>query len=366
MKSYSNLYENMLDLELIRKCILDACKNKRTKRRSDVRYVKRHLDEESRKVLEMLENGTYEPDVKKPCLIYEPSCNKQREIIKPSFRYDQIIQHVLMSQLEPIIMRGMYAHSCASIPGRGDSAAKKTLERWIRGYNGKKFYVLKMDIKKFFPSIDKRILKRKLRIIINDERFLTLAEKVIDSGAEEGLPIGFYTSQWLANWYLQDLDYFIKQDLGAKHYVRYMDDMVILGRNKKELHRMRREIEGFLNERLHLTLKENWQVFRFVYTDKKTGKEKGRFIDFVGFKFYHNRTTLRKSTLGRISRKARRLSKKDRITWYDACQMNAGYSRMARAQTYHYYERNIKGVAPTKRRCRKSISRHFKKESKKR
>lgn len=367
MKTYKHLYEKLLDVDVIRDCIKDAMKNKRTKHRKDVQYVKEHIDEECYKVFDILVSENYQPIKKNTVTIVENSCHKERDIVKPRFRYDQIIQHVVMSQLEPIIHKSMYPFCCASVEDRGDKTVLKYMKKWIRKFNGKKFYVLKMDIKKFFPSIDQSLLKRKLELIIRDDRFLNLVFKIIDNGTETGLPIGFYTSQWLANWYLQDLDYFIKQELGAKYYIRYMDDMVILGRNKKELHKMRKRIAEFLQTRLHLQMKENWQVFRFVYPDKtaknKKG-EKGRCIDFVGFKFYYNRTTLRKSTLGRITKRANRLSKKDGISWYDASQMNSGYARMKRAQTHDYYTEHIKGNAPTKKKCCRVISQHQKRLNK--
>lgn len=364
MKTYKHLFEKLLDVDLIRECIKDASRNKRTKHRKDVQYVKNHMEEECYKVFDILVSETYQPIKKDAVTIVENSCRKERDIVKPRFRYDQIIQHVVMSQLEPIIMKSMYPFCCASVQNRGDRIVQKYLKKWIRKFNGKKFYVLKMDIKKFFPSIDQSLLKRKLQLKIRDEKFLDILFKIIDNGTDTGIPIGFYTSQWLANWYLQDLDYFIKQDLGAKYYVRYMDDMVILGRNKRELHRMRKRVAEFLQSELHLKLKENWQVFRFVYPDetaKNKQGERGRFIDFVGFKFYYNRTTLRKTTLGRIKKRANRLSKKDGITWYDACQMNSGYARMRRAQTHNYYTQHIKATAPTKKKCCRVISQHQKK-----
>ena len=77
---------------------------------------------------------------------------------------------------------------------------------------------------------------------------------LIIDGSEVGLPLGFYTSQWLSNFMLQPLDHFIKEQLKAVHYIRYMDDMVVFGKNKKELHRMQQEIERFLREKFNLTL----------------------------------------------------------------------------------------------------------------
>ena len=86
---------------------------------------------------------------------------------------------------------------------------------------------------------------------------------------------GNYTSQWFANFYLQDLDHYIKEDLKIPYYIRYMDDMVLFHRNKKELHKARVKIEEFLKNE-DLKLKENWQLFK---TDSRP-------IDFLGYKFF--------------------------------------------------------------------------------
>ena len=130
-------------------------------------------------------------------------------------------------------------------------------------------YCLKLDVKKFYPSIDKEILKRKFRRKIKERETLELIDKIIDS-SEEGLPIGNFTSQWFANFYLQDLDHYIKEQLKAPYYIRYMDDMIIFHRNKKELHKVKDKIEEYLNKE-HLKLKENWQLF----------KSNSRPIDFL-------------------------------------------------------------------------------------
>ncbi len=140
---------------------------------------------------------------------------------------------------------------------------------------------LKMDIRHFFESVDHDVLKAWLKKKIRDERMLYILELIID-GSEVGLPLGFYTSQWLSNFMLQPLDHFIKEQLKAVHYIRYMDDMVVFGKNKKELHRIQQEIERFLREKFNLQMKGNWQVFRFDYTEKKTGKEKRETTRFHG------------------------------------------------------------------------------------
>ena len=116
----------------------------------------------------------------------------------------------------------MYYHSYGSLPGKGGHRGKKYIERWIRTDKENTRYCLKMDIRKYFDSVSHDVVKDQMRRMIHDEEFLRVLFEVIDV-TDKGLPLGFYTSQWLANWHLTYLDYYIKQDLGAKYYMRYMD-----------------------------------------------------------------------------------------------------------------------------------------------
>jgi hypothetical protein len=170
-----------------------------------------------------------------------------------------------------------------------------------------------------------------MRKLIHDDEFLRILFEVIDV-TETGLPLGFYTSQWLANWYLTEFDYFVKQELHAKYYVRYMDDMVIFSSNKAELHWIKTQIEKYLADNLGLKLKENWQVFPIESRD----------LDFMGFRFYRNKTTLRKSIFLKAIRKANKLSKKDRPTLYDIRQMMSYFGWLSSTQTYLAYCKYIK------------------------
>ena len=211
-------------------------------------------------------------------------------------------------------MRGMYAHSYGSIPGGGIHKGKRYLNRVIKGslHHDKAAikYFAKLDVKKCYPSIDHEILKEKLREKFRGRLFLSLAFAVIESYEEmpgKGLPIGYATSQWFCNFLLTPLDHFIKQELGIKHYVRYMDDMVLAGRNKKKLNKAVYAISNHLDE-IGLTLKENHQVFRFDYIDKR-GKRRGRDLDFLGFRFFRNKTIMRKRIALSIMRQVRKIKK---------------------------------------------------------
>lgn len=312
MKSYNHLYEEFIDEDTIRYAINKSSLGKR------MRHFVRDVFENQDDWIPALKDYAQDFRNRKhtPKTIYDGITKKQREIIVP--RYDeQVIHHMVVATMRPIFMHGMYEHSYGSIPDRGVHKAKKVVNAWVRSGKNVKYY-LKMDIRKFFPSIPHDILKRKLADIIHDERFLKVVYEIVDV-QERGLPLGFYTSQWLANWYLQDLDHFIKESLGAKHYIRYMDDMVVFGTNKRELHRMRILIAEYLERELGLSMKDNWQVARFHYIRNR--EEHGRFLDFMGFRFYRNRTTLRKSLMLKAVRKALKLHKKRRKTVHDARQM---------------------------------------------
>lgn len=357
MKSYNNLYEPMLETEYLRKCFTDAAKGKR--KRNDVKEVLENLDAEIENLRRILQEETFTPEKHEPCIINEHNCHKTRQIIKPNYKYEQVMHHCVIGQFKKVVMNGLYEFSCGSIPERGVHYGKKHLRKWVDSYEGKRLYVLKMDVHHFFESIDHGILKRMLAEVIRDKRFLRLLYVIIDAN-EVGLPLGFFTSQWFANFYLKRFDHYVKQELKADYYIRYMDDMVILGRNKKKLRRMREAIQTYLQRELNLTLKGDWQVFRFEYTDKD-GRTKGRFIDFMGFCFHQDRTTMRKTILQRARRKALRIGAKEKITWYDASAMISYMGWFTHTDTYGYYLQYIKPTVNVKK-LKKIVSKHQRKE----
>jgi hypothetical protein len=148
-----------------------------------------------------------------------------------------------------------------------------------------------MDIVKFYPSVDHRILKTLIRRKIKDQDLLWLLDEIIDSAP--GLPIGNYLSQYLANFYLAYFDHWMKEELGVKHYFRYADDLVILAPDKQSLHRIFKNIKDYLIHFLGLQIKGNYQIFPVA----------ARSIDFVGYRFYHTHTLLRKSIKQSFARK---------------------------------------------------------------
>lgn len=351
MKSYNNLWDDFLSNENIVDAINKSAKGK--KNRKVVAKISSNPEkfiDDIRKYAANFHNFKHHP-----IEIYDGVCRKKRIIIVPKYE-EQIVHHMVANILIPIFMKGMYKHSYGSIPGRGAHKGKKRIEKWIREDRANVKYCLKMDIKKFFPSINHDILRDKLAGIIKDKKFLNVLYEIIDA-TPVGIPLGFYTSQWLANWYLQDLDHFIKEKLGVKHYIRYVDDMVIFGSNKRKLHAVKDAINEYLENNLGLRLKENWQVFRFDH--KKKGKDVGRCLDFIGFKFYRHKTVMRKSIMIKVTRKAKKISKKERATLYDIRQMLSYLGWIDCTDTYTMYTKKVKPYVKFGK-MKKKISEHDK------
>lgn len=344
MKSYNNLFNKMLDDDFIRFCIKKASKGKR--KRKDVQKVLGNVDKHIAIIKNMLVSGSFRPRKHSPKIIVERG--KERKIVKPDFRYEAIIQCMVVECLEPIFMKKFYTHSFASIPGRGIARGKKVLERCMRNAEqGKGLWCLKLDIRKFFETIRVHKLKDMLAKLIRDKKFLDICFVILDSSPVPGLPLGFVTSQWFANFYLTAFDHKVKERVHHSPYLRYMDDMVILMDNPMILHEVKNTIEKELSK-LGLELKPDWQVF-------KVSGDTGRPIDYMGFKFYTNRTTLRKTTLYKTRKRVLKLSKKGRVTRYDASSLISRLGWMKQAQVYRYFKKHIAPLVSIKR-LRKIVS----------
>lgn len=342
MKRTGYIYDKICDIENIKTAIMKASLGKRNKRY--VKQIIKNMDICAQLISDMLKDKLYIPSPYTIKKIVDGTSGKERTIFKPRFYPDQIIHWSLMLQIQPLLMRGMYAYNCGSVPGRGTSHGQKAIRKWLDSdYKGTK-YCLKMDIKKYYPSIDNDILKQAFRKIIKDKDCLWLIDQIIDSS--EGLPIGNFTSQWFANFFLQRLDHYIKEKLQAKYYIRYIDDLVIFDGNKRKLHKDRINIDRYLYG-INLKLKENWQIF----------KVSKRPVDFLGLKFYYEKTTLRKKSALRIKRRAKKIRKKGHLTYIDACAMISYWGWIKRSDSMQFYDKNIKPIINLQQ-ARKVVSKH--------
>lgn len=262
-------------------------------------------------------------------IVREGVQRKERQISVPRFYPDQIVQWAVLLQIVPYLSKGMSPFTCGSVPERGSSYAKRYLERWLRDDRKGTKYCLKLDVHHFYQSVDHGHLKAMLRRKFKDNQLLHLLDLIIDSAP--GLPIGNVTSQWLANFYLQGLDHYIKEQLHARYYIRYMDDMVILGPNKRKLGAMREAIEFYLAS-IGLELNPKWQKFRVD----------SRGIDFLGFRFFHRKTILRRSVMLRITRKVRRTAKKKSWNPHNCKSILSYIGWFKRSNNYGLYQRWVK------------------------
>lgn len=332
MKRKGYLFNKFEDIEFIKFCIKSASKHKT--RREKVIRVLSNLDERAETLQRMLLNNEFKPSPLNISERWDPRNKKFRTISSPRFFPDQCIHWCVIMAIKEIIMHGMYAHSCGNIPGRGRMAGVKYVKKVLKTHSKNTKWCLKMDIRHFYQTIDHEILMSKLSKRIKDKQILTLIEKIIDS-YDKGLPLGNYTSQWLANFFLQDMDHYIKEQLKAPYYIRYVDDMVIIGPNKKKLHKMRKAIEAYLNE-MGMKLKGNWQVF----------KVDDRGIDFLGYVFFHGYTKLRDRNFINIKRQATRFKKLDREDKKPSLHFSQSYlSRIAQLKhcnSFHIKEKYLK------------------------
>lgn len=338
MKRVGHIFDKICTLENITEAIHKAAAKKRKQRR--VMLVLNDIDRYASQIQTMLIENTYVPSPYIVKTVFDGVTQKERTIYKPRFYPDQIIHWAIMLQLEPVVMKGMYQYCCGSVPGRGTGLARKALRKWIdKDYRGTK-YCAKLDIRKFYPSINNNKLMDLLGRKIKDKRCMDLLGKIVH--LVKGLPIGSYISPWLSNFYLQGLDHFIKETLGVKYYIRYVDDLVLLGPNKKKLHRAVRDISGYL-QGLGLNVKGDWQVFLI----------NARAIDFLGYRFFRDKTILRKRNSLRIRRRLNKIAKKPLLTYKDACAVVSYWGWLRHSDSYHFYLKHVKpkvSLAAAKRR----------------
>jgi len=236
--------------------------------------------------------GNYQPSTYRQFWVNDP---KLRRISAPSFP-DRIVHHALCQIIEPVFDQSFIEDSYACRRNKGTHKAMKRLQTFLRkaGTN----YALKCDIAKYFANIDHEVLFTLIKRKITDSQTLNLIKKIIDSYSP-GIPIGNLTSQLFANIYLNELDRFVKQTLRKKYYLRYVDDFLILGADKKELWQVFSQITVFLRKRLKLELHPR-KVCLFPIN-------KG--VDFVGYVVFPDHIRLRSKNVRRFKKRLKKLQK---------------------------------------------------------
>jgi RNA-directed DNA polymerase len=285
MKRHHNLWQQIAHFPNLLQAAQKAQRGKRTQ--PNVAHFNLDLEHNLFQILDALEQRTYRPGPYKSFHILEP---KPRMISAAPYR-DRVVHHALCNIISPLLEKTMIADSYANRVGKGTHLAIERFDAYARHYP----FVLKCDIKKFFPSIDHEILKQELRRKIACQRTLWLCDLILDNSNPQeehlayfpgddlfapttrrrGLPIGNLTSQLWGNYYLNRLDHFVKEKLQRRAYLRYVDDFVVFGHSKEELWEVKRQIEVFL------------QAYRLLLHERKSRVYQcSEGVTFLGYRMF--------------------------------------------------------------------------------
>ncbi len=263
---------NYLDITSIDNLFQAWSEFKKGKRkRADVQIFERNLEDNLFKLHDDLKNKTYKHGEYRSFFVHDP---KQRHIHKAAVS-DRVVHHLLYQYLYELFDKNFIFDCYSCRLNKGTHKGVDRLEKFTRivskNYT-RPSWALKLDIKKFFASVDHQILKQLLRKKVKDENILWLLDEIIDS-FPKGIPLGNLTSQVFANIYMNESDQFLKHRLKAKYYIRYADDFIILVGDNESLQRLLVPISEFLNEKLKLELHPQKIIIRKL--------EWG--IDFLGY-----------------------------------------------------------------------------------
>jgi retron-type reverse transcriptase len=308
VKRHGHLWEEMISFAALLRASEKARRGKRL--RPATAAFECELEKELWKLHAELAAKAYRPGPYRTFTIHEP---KQRQISAAPYR-DRVVHHALVGVLEPIFERSFLDGSCACRKGKGTRAALDLCQQYARRFR----YVFQADVERYFPSIDHPVLKGLLARKVKDPDVLWLAGLVIDhSNPQEevqrwfpgddlfvpgerrrGLPLGNQTSQFFANVYLDPLDHFVRDHLGAGGYVRYVDDFLVFADDKTFLGEVRRRVVDFLAG-LRLRL----------HASKNAVLPVTEGIRFLGFRVFRSHRRLAPENVWRFRRRLRRLQR---------------------------------------------------------
>lgn len=270
-------------------------KAKKGKRfRNEVILFEQDLESNLFEIARELKRGTYKPLGYREFYVYEP---KERLIKAAPYKDRVIHQWYVLNFIKPVFQPIFIYDSYACLDGKGMHKAAYRVQDFLREA-ARKYenpYILKADIAKYFFNIDHDVLFNIIQKRIKDKKVLWLTKVFIDSVDNPGIPVGSYTSQFFANVYLNELDYFVKHELKIKYYVRYMDDFILILNDKDKAKEILKLVTEFIHGRLKLKLNDKTQIFPL-----KNG------VNFCGYKIKTTHMLIRDSSKRRIKRKLKR------------------------------------------------------------
>ena len=278
MKRIGNIFHKLYDKENIERALTSAMKGKA--HYNEVKKIKQNFDWYVNDLHEMLKNMRFSNG--KYDVFERKTGGKTRLIYRLPFYPDRVVHHCILQVVGEVWKNTLIYDTYSTIPGRGPHLCANKIKSTLR--NEKWKYCLKLDINKYYPSVNNEILKNIVRKKIKDKPLLLILDNIIDS--ENGIPIGNYVSQWFGNLYLSGLDHWIKEVLRVENYFRYCDDMVFIAEDKETLWMWLEKVKHYLADNLKLDIKDNYQVFPV-----------SRGIDFLGYRFFNGYTLVRKRIL---------------------------------------------------------------------
>lgn len=279
-KTIKNVFNSKLTFDNFLKAHDRASKGKKSKK--EVILFEMDLETNLIKIINELKSNDYKSSNYREFVIYEP----KMRIIKSLPYKDRIIhQWYVYEFIKPLFYPKFIKDSYACIDDKGTHNAVKKVQQYMRKMKKKykDYYVLKCDIKRFFYSIDRKILLNIFENKISDKKLIQLTKGILSIDDEKGIPIGNYTSQFFANIYLDKLDHYVKERLKIKYYVRYMDDFILLLPNSIIAKEINQQIKEFVEKNLALELNKKTKYF-----SSKLG------VDFCGYRIYETHILLRK------------------------------------------------------------------------
>ena len=292
MKTYKNLWNDLCNYENLELAFKKARKHKTLK--YYVLEFENNLEDNLLQLRYELLFYTYKPNPLKTFIIKDP---KTRKISKSKFR-DRVVHHALVNILEPILDKTFIYDSYANRKDKGTLKALKRFDcfkRKISHNNTKKVYVLKPDIKHYFETVNHEVLLNLIKRKIKDNRVIWLIKIILENyyfkEKNKGMPLGNLTSQFFANIYLNELDRFVKHELRAKYYIRYVDDFVILDYSKLILFDYKNKINELLKA---IKLELHPDKSKIILLNKGVG--------LPGFRVFYYHKLLKKSNINKMQR----------------------------------------------------------------
>ena len=262
-------------------------------RKNDVMVFEMHLEDNIFALYEEIKNDRYKHSLYRHFQIFD---NKKRDIYKAEVK-DRIIHQIIYDYLLALFEPSFIIDSYASRKNKGQYKAVDTLRYFVKLSFSKNqsIYILKCDVKKYFDSIDHKVLLGLIKEKVHCEKVFKIIEELVSSyhsfsESSKGIPLGNVTSQIFANIYLNVIDQYIKKDLKCRFYVRYNDDIIIVFKDSKSAMDIRDKIILFVKERLFLD----------IPLPKTSIRKIGWGVDFLGFTILPQAILLRNKTKNKI------------------------------------------------------------------